>query len=193
MDFWRKYSIAPVDELPKPALVVILVALLFSIASYSRDAIKTISPSVRVDLEKICDYPGLRTHVPPGTRTLCLDGLYGLAMAYHGWGLAEYWPTGPDYIGEFQQTGMVVPLPERFRNMLAEHKPTRFVITSKPHLALDQELGERLKTFTLQKSRLPEELQRPEWDILLFLRQNFPRVAESPNWIVYDLTRTKTQ
>lgn len=181
---------APPEELPLTAVVVLIIVVLFGALSFSREAYKTIAPDARVSLETVCDFPGLGVHIPPGTRVICLDGLYGLAMAYHAWALVEYWPTGPDYIGEYQQTGAVVTLVERFKEMLRSHQPTRFVITSKPHLRLDQELGKLLEAAG--ESPLPDEVRQPEWDILLFLRKNFPRVAQSPNWIVYDLTRSGT-
>ena len=83
--------------------------------------------------------------VGAGSRVLSLSDSYGFALMYHGWLVTHWWPTTWDKSYESLRDGRVIPDEVRFRQNVAQLRPSHFVITEVEALAAQRELARLLE------------------------------------------------
>ncbi|PJF39396.1 MAG: hypothetical protein CUN54_08820, partial [Phototrophicales bacterium] len=97
--------------------------------------------------------------------TLYLADAYGLPLIYHGELSGEFWPSVSDVEFTAYSGGLVQSVEERFTNNPIVDNPEYFVVTN-----------------------FEEFARQPELEA--YLNDNFPIIAETDDYIIYDLHTT---
>lgn len=177
-----------VERLGRGPVVLTTLIFLAMVFWYPTQSRRIVDLSERIDVVETLGLDRIQQHVAPNTSVLCFDPLSGYPLLYHCLLHSHSWPRYGDHEKEIQQTGTSMATEVRFKELTSEFDPQYFIITANSLLQLLSVLDNA--STDSERARILESLDaRMSYNsqVLLFLEENYPRLATDKDFVIYDL------